>query len=68
MAIKMKKIIFSLVLLIIVSIFSFAVYNSKSEFYRKHNEFYNQIFTAQVTKIVEGTGTWYIFKVTCNCT
>jgi hypothetical protein len=45
------------VLLIIVSIFSFAVYNSKSEFYRKHNEFYNQIFTAQVTKIVEGRGT-----------
>ena len=57
MAIKMKKIIFSLLLLIIVSIFSFAVYNSKSEFYHKHNEFYNQIFTAQVTKIVEGRGT-----------
>lgn len=44
----MKKVIVLLVIVIIIFIFN--VYNSK-------NEFYNQIFTSQVVKIIEGRGT-----------
>lgn len=53
----MKKIIALLVVILIIIIFIFNVYNSKNEFYLKQNEFYNQIFTSQVVKIIEGRGT-----------
>lgn len=53
----MKKAIGFLIIIIIFSLFTFNVYNSKNEFYLKQNEFYNQIFNSQVTKIIEGRGT-----------
>jgi|694.fasta_scaffold18069_3 hypothetical protein len=51
-----KKIAFSIIPIILL-LFIFNVYNSKKEFYLKQNEFYDQIFTSEVTKIIEGRGT-----------
>ena len=51
-----KKIAFSIIPIVLL-LFIFNVYNSKKEFYLKQNEFYDQIFTSEVTKIIEGRGT-----------
>ncbi len=52
-----KKIIGSLIIIVIIIIFGFNIYNSKSEYYKKHIEFYNKKFSSEVNKIVEGRGT-----------
>ncbi len=49
----MKKII----LIVIISIFCFIVYNSKTENYENSKEFYRNNFSSEIEKIVEGRGT-----------
>jgi hypothetical protein len=50
----MKKIILPI---IIITLFCFMVYNSKTEDYEKSKEFNKNYFTAEIEKIVEGRGT-----------
>lgn len=45
------------VVVIIISIFIFIVYNSKSEYYQKSKEFHEKYFNGEILKIVEGRGT-----------
>lgn len=49
----MRKII---PIVIIISIFCFMVYNSKSEYYEKSREFYKSTFNSEILKIKEGRG------------
>lgn len=49
----MKKII----LLVIILIFCFVIYNSKKDFYEKSEEFYRKSFSGEIKKIIEGRGT-----------
>lgn len=49
----MRKII---PIVIIISIFCFVVYNSKSEYYEKSKEFKNSTFNGEILKITEGRG------------
>lgn len=48
-----KKIIITL----IITIFIFIVYNSKTEYYQKSKEFHQNYFNGEIQKIVAGRGT-----------
>lgn len=41
---------------IVISIFCFMVYNSKTEYYEKSKEFYTNTFSGEILKITEGRG------------
>jgi hypothetical protein len=59
---KSENIMKKIILPIILSIFCFVVYNSKTEYYEKSKEFNQNSFSAEIEKIVEGRGTKVYYK------
>lgn len=53
----MKKVVSSLLIVLILLIFGFNIYNSKREYYKEQVEFYNKNFSGVVKDICEGRGT-----------
>ena len=42
--------------ILVISIFCFMVYNSKTEYYEKSKQFYANSFSGEIIKIIEGRG------------